>query len=113
VQRELRKLDLTGDLQKPVIIMHGTFDSTVSPNETAGYKRLVEKTLGQKEAERFLAVYYIPGMGHGGTQYNDLVDEQIDALEAWIDYHQSGGTSGAPAPAMIGPYPRDTSHDYD
>jgi hypothetical protein len=36
-------------------------------------------------------------MGHGGTQYNDLVDEQIDALEAWIDYHQSGGTIGAPA----------------
>ena len=111
VQRELRKLDLTGDLQRPVIIMHGTFDTTVSPNETAGYKRLVEKTLGPNGAERFLAVYYIPGMGHGGTQFNDLVDEQIDALEAWIDYHQSEGRNGAPAPAMIGPYPRDTSHD--
>ena len=109
VQRELRKLDLTGDLQRPVIIMHGTFDSTVSPLETAGYKRLVEKTLGREGAERFLAVYYIPGMGHGGMQFNDLVDEQIDALEAWIDYHQSEGRSGAPAPPTIGPYPRDTS----
>jgi hypothetical protein len=59
VQRELRKLDLAGDLQRPVIIMHGTFDSTVSPLETAGYKRLVEKTLGREGAERFLAVYYI------------------------------------------------------
>ena len=87
--------------------MHGTSDTTVSPNETAGYKRLVEKTLGREGAERLLAVYYIPGMGHGGTQYNDLVDEQIDALEAWIDYHQSGGAIGAPAPNYLGIYPRD------
>ena len=71
--------------------MHGTFDTTVSPGETEGYKRLVEKALGHRGAERFLAVYYIPGMGHGGTQFNDLVGEQIDALEAWIDYLQSGG----------------------
>jgi pimeloyl-ACP methyl ester carboxylesterase len=113
VQRELRKLDLTGDLHRPVIIMHGTFDSTVSPRETAGYKRLVEKTLGREGAERFLAVYYIPGMGHGGTQFNDLVDEQIDAVEAWIDYHQSEGRSGGPPPSVIGPYPRDASaHDH-
>ena len=107
VQRELRKLDLTGDLQRPVIIMHGTSDTTVSPNETADYKRLVEKTLGREGVERLLAVYYIPGMGHGGTQYNDLVDEQIDALEAWIDYHQSGGVIGAPPPDFLGIYPRD------
>jgi hypothetical protein len=48
-------------------------------------------------------------MGHGGTQFNDLVDEQIDALEAWIDYHQSEGRSGASAPPMIGTYPREQS----
>ena len=59
VQRD-SKLDLAGDLHRPVIIMHGTFDSTVSPRETAGYKRLVEKKLGREGAERFLAVYYIP-----------------------------------------------------
>jgi hypothetical protein len=109
VQRELRKLDLTGELERPVIIMHGTFDTTVSPGETEGYKRLVEKALGRRGADKFLAVYYIPGMGHGGTQFNDLVGEQIDALEAWIDYLQSEGRGGAPAPAKIGIYPRDTS----
>ena len=32
--------------------------------------------------------------------------EQIDALEAWIDYHRSDGRIGALAPAMIGSYPR-------
>jgi hypothetical protein len=116
VQRELRLLDLNGHLKRPVIIMHGTIDTTVSPGETAGYKRLVEKVLGRKGAEQVLAVYYIPGMGHGGTQFNDLVDEQIDALEAWIDYRQSKGRKGASAPATIGIYPREATargHDDD
>lgn len=109
VQRDNRKLDLTGQLDRPLVIMHGTFDSTVSPGESAGYKRLVERALGRRAAEKVLAVYYIPGMGHGGTQYNNLIGAQIDALEAWIDYRQSGGSNGSPAPAMIGDYARDTS----
>jgi hypothetical protein len=118
VQTELRKLDLNGHLERPVIIMHGTLDTTVSPGETAGYKKLVEKALGKKGAEKVLAVYYIPGMGHGGAPFNALVGAQIDALEAWIDYHQSGGVSGAPAPPFLGIYPREPSgrggkHDDD
>jgi hypothetical protein len=111
VQRELRRLDLSGDLQRPVIIMHGTYDTTVSPGETEGYQGLVEKAIGRKGADRYLAVYYIPGMGHGGTEFNNLVPDQIDALEAWIDYLQSGGRAGAPAPAKLGIYPRTRSKD--
>lgn len=109
VQRELRKLDLSGYLERPVIIMHGTYDTTVSPGETAGYKRLVEKRLGRMGSEKVLAVYYIPGMGHGGTQFNDLVGEQIDVLERWIDYRQSNGAHGTPAPSALGIYPREPS----
>jgi hypothetical protein len=89
--------------------MHGTYDTTVSPGETAGYKRLVERTIGRRGADKYLAVYYIPGMGHGGTQFNNLVGAQIDALEAWIDYLQSGGRAGAPAPDKLGDYPREPS----
>lgn len=117
VQREFRKLDLSGQLTRPVIIMHGTYDVTVSPGETAGYKKLIEKVLGRKGAEKYLAVYYIPGMGHGGAQFNALVGAQIDALEAWIDYLQNDGRSGAPAPEMMGDYPREPSrgrrHGHD
>lgn len=107
VKQELRLLDLTGRLQRPVIIMHGTYDATVSPLETAGYKTLVERVVGAEAAADVLAVYYIPGMGHGGTEFNDLVGAQIDALEAWIDHRQSGGAIGAPAPDMLGAYPRE------
>ncbi|MEO8360340.1 MAG: hypothetical protein ABI672_09945 [Vicinamibacteria bacterium] len=79
VQRELRRLDLSGDLARPIIIMPGTADP----------------------------VYYIPGMAHGGIAYDDMVPAQIEALEAWIDYRQSGGKVGAPVPERIGIYSRE------
>ncbi|HKE26167.1 MAG TPA: tannase/feruloyl esterase family alpha/beta hydrolase [Bryobacteraceae bacterium] len=107
VKRELRKLDLSGKLQRPLIIMHGKADPIVSPGETAAYQTLVEHVLGSAAAQEVLAVYYIPGMGHGGPQYNELIGAQIDALESWIDYRQSKGQTGAPAPAKIGGYPRE------
>ena len=100
VQKELRKLDLSGNLKRPVIIMHGTSDPIVSPGETVGYRALVERRLGVKNAEAVLAVYFIPGMGHGGAEYDQLIGAQLDALEQWIDFRQSGGKQGAPAPAV-------------
>ena len=87
--------------------MHGGADPIVSPGEAEGYKNLVAKTIGRREAENLLAVYYIPGMGHGGTQFDSLIPAQIDALEAMIDYQQSNGSRGASAPAFIGIYPRE------
>jgi pimeloyl-ACP methyl ester carboxylesterase len=107
VKRELRKLDVSGNLQRPLIMMHGTADPIVSPGETAAYQTLVEQVLGAAAAQDVLAVYYIPGMGHGGPQYDELIGAQIDALEAWIDYRQSKGQSGAPPPEKLGSYPRE------
>jgi pimeloyl-ACP methyl ester carboxylesterase len=106
IQKELRKLDLSGHLQRPVIIMHGTADVIVSPGETVGYRALVERRLGVKNAEAVLAVYFIPGMGHGGAEYDQMIGAQLDALEEWIDFRQSGGKHGAAAPASLGKYPR-------
>jgi len=106
VQNELYKLDLPGDLRRPVIILHGTADPIVSPGETDGYIKLVEQRLGREKAEQVLAVYYIPGMGHGGAEYDRLIGAQIDALEQRIDYRQSGGKAGSLPPPSISGYPR-------
>ena len=58
-----------------------------------------------------LAVYYIPGMGHGGAEYDALIGAQLQALEAWVDYRLSGGATGSLPPNPIvgglGSYPRD------
>ena len=107
VQIDMRRQDCHGHLARPLIIMHGTADTIVSAGEGEGYKDLVAKTIGPREAEKLLAVYYIPGMGHGGKEFDDLIPAQIDALEAMIDYQQSEGSRGAKAPAFIGTNPRE------
>lgn len=112
IQSELRKLDLTGNLRRPVIIMHGTADPIVSPGETEGYRQLVERRLGHQKAEQLLAVYYIPRMGHGGTEYDNLIGAQIDALEQWIDYRRTNGKKGAAPPDSLGGYPRQSSSSH-
>lgn len=106
VQKELRKLDLTGDLKRPILIMHGTLDAIVSPGESFGYQTMVERRLGPRIAEQVLAVYFIPGMGHGGPEYDALIGAQIDALEQWIDHRTSRGKRGLPPPAWLGGHPR-------
>ncbi len=107
VANDLRRFDNTGDLQRPIIIAHGSHDPIVSPGETAAYKQLVERRFGVAGARDLLAVYYIPGMGHGGAEYDASLSAQLDALEAWVDYRESGGAVGAPPPDSLGGYPRD------
>lgn len=111
VANDLRRFDNTGNLQRPIIIVHGSHDPIVAPGETAAYKQLVERRLGVAGARDVLAVYYIPGMGHGGAPYDASLAAQLDALEAWVDFRQSRGASGSPPPAVLvggmGSYPRD------
>ena len=107
VQNDFRRFDNTGDLRRPVIVAHGTHDAIVSVGESEVYKRLVEQRLGTVGARDVLAVYYIPGMGHGGPEFNAMIDPALDALEAWVDYRQSNGTVGSPAPDVLGGFPRD------
>ncbi len=102
VRRELRALDLTGRLTRPLLVMHGTADVIVSPGEAAGYAALVRRRRGRGAADRVLATYFIPGMGHGGAPFDALIGTQLDALEAWIDFRESGGRRGAAPPAELG-----------
>src|SRR5688572_17860235 len=87
IQNDLRKLDLHGNLKRPIIIAHGSFDVTVAPGESVGYMRLVESRLGVVKARDVLAVYFIPGMGHGGGPFNTWLNVAFDALDAWVDWH--------------------------
>lgn len=111
VQNDFRRFDNTGNLQRPLFIGHGTHDTIVSPGETEVYKRMVEARFGVAGARDVLAVYYIPGMGHGGAEFNALIGPFLDALEAWVDYRESNGSFGALPPDIIvgglGSYPRD------
>lgn len=106
VLRELRRLDLTGRLTRPLVVMHGAADPIVSPGESAGYHALVVKRLGRKRSDEVLAVYYVPGMAHAGPEFDGAIAAQLDALEAWIDYRTSSGRRGS-QPGSIGGFPRE------
>lgn len=111
VANDLRRFDNTGNLKRPIIIAHGSHDPIVSPGETAAYKRLVERRFGVAGARKWLAVYYIPRLAHGGAEYDASLSAQLDALEAWVTWHQTGGAGGALPPDVLvggmGSYPRD------
>lgn len=107
VHNDLRRKDLTGKLERPIIIAHGRHDIVVSPGETEVYKRMVENHHGTVGALDVLAVYYVPTAGHGGPEFTPLVAPHLDALDAWVDYHESGGDAGSPPPDVLGGYPRD------
>jgi len=47
------------------------------------------------------------GMGHGGTPFNIWLNVAFDALDAWVDWQQSGGTAGALPPFNLGGYFRE------
>ena len=112
VANDLRRFDNTGNLKRPVIIAHGSHDPIVSPGETAAYKRLVEQRYGAAGARNWLAIYYIPRAAHGGAEYDASLSVQLDVLEAWVTWHQSGGSQGSLPPdnlvvsASVS-YPRD------
>jgi len=111
VANDLRRFDNTGDLKRPIIIVHGSHDPIVAPGETDVYKELVERRYGAAAARNWLAVYYIPGMGHGGAPFDASLAAQLDALEAWATWHDTGGAQGSPPPDVLvggmGSYPRD------
>jgi hypothetical protein len=111
VANDLRRFDNRGNLTRPVIVAHGSHDPIVAPGETAVYKRLVERRLGVAGARNVLAVYYIPGMGHGGAEYDGTIGASLDVLEAWVTWRATGGAAGALPPNVLtgtlGSYPRD------
>lgn len=107
IQNDLRKMDLDGNLHRPLIMSHGTHDPIVSIGESYVYKRMVEENFGVAGARDVLAVYYIPGMGHGGAEFNAIISPALDALDAWVDYRETHGSSGSLPPDVLGGYPRD------
>ena len=91
IQNQLRKLDLSGNLNRPVIIGQGKVDVLVAPKDEIAYKQLVEETIGINKAESLLRLYVIPNFRHTlSGVFNPFVDEALDALDQWVDFIESG-----------------------
>ena len=91
-QAEMRLLDLTGDLRRPIIVGQGTADPIVSAKEAPAYEQLVAQSGDEDDP---LRTYLIPQMGHGGAAAPAFVEQALAALEDWITYRQTAGAAGS------------------
>ena len=101
-QAEMRLLDLTGDLRRPIIVGQGTADPIVSAKEAPAYQQLVAHTVRDDDP---LRTYLIPQMGHGGTAAPPFVEQALAELEDWITHRQTGGAAGSLPGTHHGPRP--------
>jgi pimeloyl-ACP methyl ester carboxylesterase len=76
-----RKLDLTGKVRRPVLVVHGIADAFVGPKESLAYRTLVAQMTGT--ADDFVRVYLVPKLGHATSV--PFLGPGMDALELWID----------------------------
>ncbi|MDP9428191.1 MAG: DUF4397 domain-containing protein, partial [Actinomycetota bacterium] len=103
-QAEMRLLDLTGDLKRPIIVGHGTADTIVTPKDATGYEQLV----AQAGDDALLRTYLIPEMGHGGAAVHPFVQQALAAVEDWITQREIDAESTGPG-RIIGLEPLDSN----
>ncbi len=73
-----------------LLLMHGSVDSAVPPENTIGYyKRLVTR-FGQPPLDDFVRFYIAPGFGHGTGQFVVGWDA-LGALERWVENGEAPG----------------------
>ncbi|MFH8491073.1 tannase/feruloyl esterase family alpha/beta hydrolase [Streptomyces longisporoflavus] len=68
-----------------LLLVHGTADPIVSVRSTAEYYERVRATVGPKTASKFLRMYTIPGMGHGGTAAFTAGWDSLTAVQRWAE----------------------------
>jgi feruloyl esterase len=90
-----------------LILYQGWADPLVSAHQTIDYYKAVRATLGGGEADRFIRLFMVPGMGHcvggpapdqfggagGDAPTLDPGHDMLSALEQWVQ--------GGPAPSQL------------
>ncbi|KUO05549.1 tannase/feruloyl esterase family alpha/beta hydrolase [Streptomyces caeruleatus] len=68
-----------------LLLVHGTADPAVSYRSTAEYYQRVRATMGARATSKFLRMYTIPGMGHGGQAPFTASWDSLTALQRWSE----------------------------
>ncbi|MFZ3572243.1 tannase/feruloyl esterase family alpha/beta hydrolase [Streptomyces sp. BH097] len=68
-----------------LLLVHGTADPVVSPRSTAEYYQRVRATMGARATSKFLRMYTMPGMGHGGPAAFTAGWDSLSALQRWSE----------------------------
>jgi pimeloyl-ACP methyl ester carboxylesterase len=73
-----------------LLLMHGTVDSAVPPQNTVDYYQRLLARFGQGPLDDFVRFYLAPGFGHGTGQF--IVGwDAFGALERWVEKGEAPG----------------------
>jgi len=67
-----------------IIWLHGTEDASVAPFANARYYETIAAKMGQSEADKFIRFYMVPGLAHGGGNFNPVWDN-LAVLDNWVE----------------------------
>jgi len=76
-----------------LIMYHGWSDTSIAPLITVAYYTAVQRDMGAADADKFLRLFMIPGMGHCGGGDGFPQFDTLSALMTWVE--------GGKAPAML------------
>jgi len=67
-----------------IVWLHGTEDPSVAPFANARYYETIVATMGQREVDKFIRFYMVPGLAHGGGNFNPVWDN-LAILDNWVE----------------------------
>ena len=67
-----------------IVWLHGTEDPSVAPFANARYYETIVATMGQAEVDKFIRFYMVPGLAHGGGNFNPVWDN-LAVLDNWVE----------------------------
>ncbi|WUR84369.1 tannase/feruloyl esterase family alpha/beta hydrolase [Streptomyces phaeochromogenes] len=68
-----------------LLLVQGMADPAVSHRSTADYYQRVRATMGARATSKFLRMYAIPGMGHGGPAAFTASWDSLTAIQRWSE----------------------------
>ena len=118
-------LDAFQDRGGKLLMMHGWSDASIPPWTSIAYYDAVEERLGsRREAQDFLRLFLIPGMGHCGSREGPGVTQAgmdpLTVLERWVEHGEAPDRMSTTKTDSIGevlwtrpvcPYPQRAVYD--
>ena len=68
-----------------IVWLHGTEDPSVAPFANARYYESIVAHMGQADADTFIRFYMVPGLAHGGGNFNPVWDN-LAILDNWVEH---------------------------
>jgi feruloyl esterase len=82
-----------------LLLLHGTADMAVPPQNTIDYYERLVARFGADKLEEFVRFYVVPGFGHGDGPFQASWD-WLSALDAWVEKGQAPASLVAVDTAM-------------